>query len=385
MGERTDWQDAADRAALEEPLSPEARERLRTPPDEITRTERDLYDALETLGQAQPLDPADLERVSTALEHRSRRPRTLIGAVAATSVVASLALLWLVLPDGAAVPEEPSGLHVSQGSLSVDDDEVFPPGTVPPGRWGRARETTCIRSAELEACVAEGTGIRLDDATLEFRDGAAIVEGEGVFRTDALTLDAAAAHFAVLVADGTSLVRVHAGTVVVSDGMQSATLHAGDRWPPQVLAQVQPPDPQPQVQAPEPEAAPKVVTPRRSAPVASPSELLEAARGHVAAGNPGAALRTYAELRKKHPKSKAAHASEVSSGQLQLQRGTHKAALASFSRYLSRGGGSLAEEAWWGKIRALHALGRKDAKARAIEQLRTKFPSSVYVDLARKL
>jgi hypothetical protein len=235
--------------------------------------------------------------------------------------------------------------------------------------------------------MAEGTHVRLDAGALEFREGAAVVDGEGLFRTETLTLESAGAQFDLLTTDGAARIRVRTGTLVISDGEQSATLRAGDRWPPEVLANAEPADAlKPMVEVvPEPEAPRRVRRPRRSTPAPSPSELLEVARGYVAEGKPKAALRAYAELRKQHPKSKAAHASEVSSGQLHLQRGNSKAALVSFSRYLSRGGGSLAEEAWWGKIRALHALHRTGAKAKAIETLRAKFPSSVYVDLAQKL
>ena len=63
-----------------------------------------------------------------------------------------------------------------------------------------------------------------------------------------------------------------------------------------------------------------------------------------------------------------------------MRRGRAKAALRAFSRYLSRGGGALAEEAHWGKIRALHRLGRRSARDAAIDALRRGHPASVYLD-----
>lgn len=108
------------------------------------------------------------------------------------------------------------------------------------------------------------------------------------------------------------------------------------------------------------------------------------ARTLVGQGKLGRALAVYINLRRTYPKSTAAHAANVSIGQLQLQRGHAKAALRAFARYLNSGG-PLAEEAHWGTIRALHHLGRVEDMTEAVERLRTSVPRSVYLKLASHL
>ncbi|MCX4242556.1 tetratricopeptide repeat protein [Paraliomyxa miuraensis] len=117
----------------------------------------------------------------------------------------------------------------------------------------------------------------------------------------------------------------------------------------------------------------------------SASELLGTARRQVAAGDVDGALSTYASLRRQHPGSPEAHAANVSIGELELRRGRPQPALKAFSRYLQGGGGALAEEARWGKIRALHRLGRAADRDAAIDELRHHHPSSVYLGRASSL
>ncbi len=124
---------------------------------------------------------------------------------------------------------------------------------------------------------------------------------------------------------------------------------------------------------------------RAAPPTSSASELLAAARGQVAAGEVERALETYAALRRQHPSTPEAHAASVSVGELELRRGRLQAALDAFSRYLRGGGGALAEEAHWGKIRALHRLHRTAERDAAIDELRRAHPTSVYSSRASAL
>lgn len=120
--------------------------------------------------------------------------------------------------------------------------------------------------------------------------------------------------------------------------------------------------------------------PSRSAePPPTAGELLAKARKLVAAGSGSKALAVYEKLRRAHPSSSEAHVANVSIGEIQLQRGKASAALAAFDRYLSGGGGSLREEALWGRVRALHRLGRVEARDEAAERLKKTFPKSVYL------
>ena len=70
-----------------------------------------------------------------------------------------------------------------------------------------------------------------------------------------------------------------------------------------------------------------------------------------------------------------AHAALVPYGELQLSRlGDASGALVSFDRYLAAGG-ALAEEASFGRVRALRALGRKAEEREAIESYLRRFPN----------
>jgi TolA-binding protein len=118
---------------------------------------------------------------------------------------------------------------------------------------------------------------------------------------------------------------------------------------------------------------------RTQEPPASAGELLARARKLVLTGSEAKALAVYEKLRRAHPSSSEAHVANVSMGEIQLQRGKASAALAAFDRYLAGGGGSLREEALWGRVRALHRLGRVEARDEAAARLRKTFPKSVYL------
>lgn len=129
----------------------------------------------------------------------------------------------------------------------------------------------------------------------------------------------------------------------------------------------------------EPEPAVKRKPARAPEPPPSAGEMLAQARELVLDGAEGKALSVYEKLRRAYPSSSEARVANVSIGEIQLQRGKASAALAAFDRYLASGGGSLREEALWGRVRALHRLGRTQARDEAAERLRTKFPKSVYL------
>jgi hypothetical protein len=120
----------------------------------------------------------------------------------------------------------------------------------------------------------------------------------------------------------------------------------------------------------EPERAPAVEP--QSAPV-----LLAEARQHRQNGRFSEARTTYQELLRRYPGSAEARASLVSLGELQLsQLNDARGALTSFDTYL-RGGGALAQEARFGRIRALRSLGRHDEERAAIRSYLADYPRSV--------
>jgi hypothetical protein len=59
-------------------------------------------------------------------------------------------------------------------------------------------------------------------------------------------------------------------------------------------------------------------------------------------------------------------------------------ALDHFGRYLDTGGGSLAQEAAWGRARALGAIGRTDQERAALREYVERYPESLDVDRARR-
>lgn len=119
-----------------------------------------------------------------------------------------------------------------------------------------------------------------------------------------------------------------------------------------------------------------VVTPSTKRTVKA-STLLARARAHRRDGDPRGAMQTYAELIRQHPRSPAAQTARMSLAQLQLDRGKTKDALRSFRAYLKRGG-ALAEDAAYGEIRALRALGRTAEAKRAAAAFKQRYPGSPY-------
>jgi tetratricopeptide (TPR) repeat protein len=123
-------------------------------------------------------------------------------------------------------------------------------------------------------------------------------------------------------------------------------------------------------------------TPSRAIPL-SADELLSRAREQRAAGRYGEAAGTYRRLLSLYPRSDQARAALVSLGELELsQLGNADSALASFDAYL-RGGGALAQEARYGRIRALRKLGRLGDERSAIEAFLRDYPRSVQATALR--
>jgi outer membrane protein assembly factor BamD (BamD/ComL family) len=106
------------------------------------------------------------------------------------------------------------------------------------------------------------------------------------------------------------------------------------------------------------------------------AQMLSAARGLRAQGRLGEAAQAYRALQSAHPRSAEARASQVSLGDLDLSLGNPSSALRSFEAYLA-GGGALAQEARYGRIRALQALGRKAQERAATEEFLRLYPDSV--------
>jgi TolA-binding protein len=122
-----------------------------------------------------------------------------------------------------------------------------------------------------------------------------------------------------------------------------------------------------------------------SRPVAreSASELLERANRARRAGETQQAIGLFRELTQRYVGSGEARLAEVRLGNLLLERGQARAALAEFDRHLARGG-SLAPEALYGRARSLGALGDRGAEQKAWAALVRDYPGSPYVGFAER-
>ncbi|RYZ07604.1 MAG: PEGA domain-containing protein [Myxococcales bacterium] len=114
------------------------------------------------------------------------------------------------------------------------------------------------------------------------------------------------------------------------------------------------------------------------------AKLLEQARELRAGGRYKEAHAMYQRLLREHARSAEARVALVSLGELQLSRlGDASAALRSFDAYL-RGGGSLSQEASYGRIRALRGLGRSSDARAASDAFLKAYPKSVQAAALRK-
>jgi TolA-binding protein len=132
------------------------------------------------------------------------------------------------------------------------------------------------------------------------------------------------------------------------------------------------------VQEPPASPEPSADSPAPAAKAARPSaaELLARAQRARAARDYRGAVRAYQTLLHGHPASSEARLAQVSLAQLQLAQGNARAALAGFDAYQRRGG-ALAQEAHYGKIQALQALGRRDEERAEIRRFLSRYPQAL--------
>jgi len=116
----------------------------------------------------------------------------------------------------------------------------------------------------------------------------------------------------------------------------------------------------------------------------SAAQLFSEANQARRASNPARATELYRLLQRKFPNSQEAQLSLVTLGSLQLNGGNAAGALATFNRYLNRGGRSLEAEALYGQAQALRRLGRTGDERRAWERLLARHPGSGYAPQARE-
>lgn len=405
MSEPTRWDALADALAVQDDLSEPERRFVAECTDPGVAQERAIYEELAAAGQPGPWDDqaTDRQRAEATLAafqqaHASSSSSGrgwVIGAGSTLLAVAAALVLWWAwpAPDAVLTPQA----TVQSGTLMLDGASLGPGESLPVDRWVIAKTRACVRTERGQGCASPRSRLRIHVATdgeqLEVADGALTFEGTGVVSTALGTVEAQDGRFELEISPQALHVEAAAGHVELRDGEGTPrALELGEPHTRSLASRDSSDDPATltgPVDDPEQDDDGASGRTRRSAtrrsPSASASELLGAARRHAASGDLGRALSTYATLRRQHAGSPEAHAANVSIGQLELRRGRAKAALRAFSRYLSGGGGALAEEAHWGKIRALHRLGRTKARDEAIAALRRSYPASVYLARASSL
>jgi TolA-binding protein len=116
----------------------------------------------------------------------------------------------------------------------------------------------------------------------------------------------------------------------------------------------------------------------------SARELFSAANLARRSSDVARATQLYRQLQHSFPSSSEAQLSLVTLGTLQLDSGNAGGALATFNRYLNRGGGPLRAEAMYGRALAFSRLGRGADEQRAWQSLVQQHPGSGYANKARE-
>jgi outer membrane protein assembly factor BamD (BamD/ComL family) len=155
--------------------------------------------------------------------------------------------------------------------------------------------------------------------------------------------------------------------------------------PPPPRAPARPVEPPPAEAPAAPEPPPvKPAAPARGPahPAVTAAELFERGEKLRREGRADAAIGIYRRLQATFPETAEARLSFAFAGQLLLEQGRAKDALAQFDRHLGLGG-EVGEEALAGRATALEELHRTSEAVAAWKSLLARFPRSVYAGRAR--
>jgi TolA-binding protein len=147
--------------------------------------------------------------------------------------------------------------------------------------------------------------------------------------------------------------------------------------PPPVLPPADRPEP-----AEEPPPGAPSSRPAAARPAVTAAVLFERAGKLRREGQADAAIAAYRRLQETFPDAREARLSFALAGQLLLERGRPKEALAQFDRH-PRVGGDVDEEALAGRAAALEQLNRTTDAVAAWESLLDRYPGSIYAARAR--
>lgn len=341
-----------------------------------------------------PDDEDDAALISAAvtahLEDVQRKRTRKSAAVIITGLFVAAAASWVLFTTATT----PGTTQVDRGGTNTQAVWLLEPrGTPLEGVVAATDGEACGTRRDARACLTQGSRAVFEpDGNLQLRDGSAHVEARGPIsvlladvRVEAST---DAANFIATLRARAWVVSVESGMVTVTrpDGA-SEVVEAGEsaRGGESELAPAE---------ATPAEATPAEATPvdapnepsekvKPSKPTASAESLLELARSQRVARDFAGAARTYEQLIRDYPSSAKVRATHVSLAQLyQGPLDDPANALRHFDRYLDRGG-PLAEEAHYGKIRALRSLGRNADAQVEVEAFLQTYPESVHADALR--
>jgi Tetratricopeptide repeat len=410
----------AEAETLGQPLSPDDVAFLRThvPRDPGLQAEHALRWALPGWGEG-PMAGEDDEAVIAAavnghLHGTRERERTggrvvwLAAAAAGLAAAAAVVLAVVARPgetpaanelarvdapalakaaEDPAVPRSASALRSLSGTW-IDEDGAPIVGAPAPDTVVVASAKACLGDdAGTRLCVEPGARVRAVAAADPTSSGPVVEwlggRGELVMpatpapqavvlelRVAGVRVSGPGASVAVeTTVEGRWSLTVREGQVSLQTPEGTRTLQAGDRWAPGDSASSSEVDVQ--------EAGPS------RAPTPDAASLLRQARAARASGSMADAAALYRRLLKAHPRSPSSGPAWVALGQVELARGRASAALDAFDRYLEQGG-PLAEEAAYGRIEALGALGRRRDEQAAIDRFLAKYPGSSYAATLRR-
>lgn len=266
-------------------------------------------------------------------------------------------------PDASHTATEALGWSLDRGAIDVAS------GPLPAGVATRARTETCAHAGDTQVCMtagsefvvqppAQGAALTLADGEARVRSATTVAHVRPVIVAGVRVVVAADSEVVLQVHERRWAIDVVRGRAAVDRGDDDVvTLRAGE----QLAADASP-------------TAGGAGRPRNQPPA---DDLLTRARALRAKGDLGGAAQAYERLVEAHPRSALALAALLSLGEVQLERGRARAALAAFDRYLKRSG-PLAEEASFGRIRALRALDRDAAADAATAAFLRRWPRSAY-------
>lgn len=326
-------------------------------------------------------DPAGASSELEAAPVRRRRwPWVAGGAALVAGLAAAVSLVVTPGPNSSAITEPVRATQSEPLAAAPKGTRASLQAPTPPPAEQEAFEVPpgCVEDAGVIICLeGDGAVAKADDRAHRLDRGSALLRGsdesEPVWLDTPLArLRGGDAHFRATVSDdGRSLVvQVYSGRVAAwRDGRRIGYASASA---PLYIERSR-------VEAP---ARPQRERQRAAKP--SAGERLRRAQEQMTGGDIDGALETYRALVERHPNSPAARNALVTIGRLELKRGRSGDALEAFERYLRGPGRALREEAAYGAIRALRALGRTQAEQRAIEAFFVDHPQSVYVPRLRR-